>query len=98
MKIENATITNVSDVYKLEDKHTPGVFHFYRDFVVDWFDDTSGRLCSLSFTLRDRMKDIPKLAVGKHVSLDYELFANEHNGRFYNNAHILGNCDLDITD
>lgn len=53
MKIENATITNVSDVYKLEDKHTSGVFHFYRDFVVRWFDDTSGRLCSLSFTLRD---------------------------------------------
>ena len=89
MHLEKAKITFVSDTYTVTNKRT-GVPSYHRDFVAQWFDNTTGRYCSLLFTLIEHLSVMSQLAVGKLVTLDFQLVANEWKGKHFNNTRILG--------
>ena len=89
MHLEKAKITFVSDSYTVTNKRT-GVPSYHRDFVAQWFDNTTGRYCSLLFTLIEPLSIMSQLAVGKLVTLDFQLVANEWKGKHLNNTRILG--------
>lgn len=89
MHIESGRVTWVGETYQRIDKRT-GTPDYYRDFVVQWHDNHAGRLCSLKFTVCNKMNVIENISRNMFVSLDFQLEAREWNGKYFNNTRILG--------
>lgn len=88
MHIELAKVTWVGQTQtRIDHKGGTG---YSRDFVAQWLDKQCGKYWSVKFTVWNNMESIRKLSVGSAVTLDFEVTANESNGRWYNNTRILG--------
>lgn len=95
MHIESGRVTWVGEAYTRDNRKTGGK-DWLQDFTVQWHDNHSGQLCSLKFTVRNKMNIIGRITVNMFVTLDFVILAvswtNPRTGQtqVFNNTRILG--------